>query len=119
MSAIADFPEFTPQTIPAGYLSAHHLMPFRYDGDKYGKCSHDLIAKLAFQYGVKAIVQYYPLYRYSLFQRMGFGEANCPNTDHYFDNMVSLPFHLWMSEQDFDYMIESTRSALKELRDAR
>jgi dTDP-4-amino-4,6-dideoxygalactose transaminase len=47
---------------------------------------------------------------------MGFGDAACPNTDEFFDNMVSFPFHLWMSDGHFDYMIDSAIKTLKKLR---
>jgi dTDP-4-amino-4,6-dideoxygalactose transaminase len=86
--------------------STHHLLPFLF----FGKfVSRDLIIeKLAYEYGIQAIVQYYPLNRYPLFYKNGFGEASIPSTDKLFDNMVSLPFHQWMSEDDFDYVINST-----------
>lgn len=87
-------------------VSTHHLLPFLFSGRFV---SRDLvIEKLAYEYGVQAIVQYYPLNRYPLFYKNGFGEASIPNTDKLFDNMVSLPFHQWMNEDDFDYVVNST-----------
>jgi len=62
--------------------------------------------------GVQCVVQYYPLYRYDLYKKVGQGDANCPNTDQFFDNMISFPFHHMMSDGDFDYMIEATKRAL-------
>ena len=47
---------------------------------------------------------------------MGFGVADCPNTDLFFDNMVSFPFHEWMGEEDFDYLLGSVKTSLNELR---
>jgi len=55
--------------------------------------------------GVEAVVQYCPLYRYPMFQRAGFGRAECPQTDRFFDNMVSFPFQQWMPPAQFDLMI--------------
>jgi dTDP-4-amino-4,6-dideoxygalactose transaminase len=49
---------------------------------------------------------------------MGFGAADCPHTDDFFDNMVSFPFHLWMTENEFNYMIDSTIKTIKELRNS-
>ena len=51
-----------------------------------------------------------------MFKKAGFGEADCPNTDHFFDNMVSFPFHHWMSEKEVDYMIKCTKKTLDHLR---
>jgi len=114
--AMKDYPELVFQKIPQESESAHHLLPARYDGQSYGKNRDDLMKLMAFEYGVKVVVQYYPLYRYSIFKRSGFGEAQCPETDRFFDNMLSFPFHYHMSESDFSYMIDVTRKSLETLR---
>ena len=49
-------------------------------------------------------------------QKMGLKDAECPNADEFFDNMVSFPFHQWMSEDDFYYLLASTREVLEEMR---
>ena len=80
------------------------------------QASDDLLKLLSEKYSIKAIVQFYPLNRYPLFIKMGFADADCPNADFFFDNMVSFPFHHWMKEDDFKYMISCTKLALDELR---
>lgn len=116
LSELKDFPELQFQTAPARQENVFHLLPARYDGKRYGKTNSDLIDKLHYDYSVKAIVQFYPLYRYHLFVENGQGQANCPETDGFFDNMVSVPFHEWMSNEDLEYLVYAMRSALKELR---
>jgi len=101
------------QLIPEGYKSSYHLLPFKYKHNKTH--SDDFIKMLAFEHGVQAIVQYYPLNRYPLFIQSDFGEADIPNTDEFFDNMVSLPFHVWMSDDDFEYMTDSVKKSLVKL----
>jgi dTDP-4-amino-4,6-dideoxygalactose transaminase len=64
---------------------------------------------------IQCVVQYYPLNRYDLYKSLGYGDANCPNTYKFFDNMVSFPFHHMMSDEDFKYMLESTKEVLEEL----
>ena len=91
-------------------------MAVRYDGATYGATRDDFMALLAYTFGVKAVVQYNPLYRYPMFEKAGFGAADCPETDRFFDNMVSFPFQHWMSEDDFTTMIDLTRQALDQLR---
>ena len=110
------FEELVFQKIPAGYLSSHHLLPFRYDGQIYGKTNHDVFEHLFRVYGIQPATQYYPLYRYKLFAKAGLGEASVPNTDHFYDNMVSLPFHHWITENDFAYMIASVQETANTLR---
>ena len=111
-----DFPELVFQRTPDELQNSYHLLPARYDGEKYNKTNHNLIELLSEKYSIKAIVQYYPLNRYPLFEKMGFGGADCPNTDLFFDNMVSFPFHEWMNDEDFNYLISSVKTSLSELR---
>lgn len=68
---------------------------------------------MAYEKGIQCVVQYYPLNRYPLYQKLGFGEANCPNADKFFDNMISFPFHHWMSDEDFEYLLRSIREGLE------
>lgn len=75
----------------------------------------EFIKKMAYEKKIKCVVQYYPLNRYPLYQKLGFGLANCPNADEFFDNMVSFPFHHWMSDEDFEYMLKSTQEVALEL----
>ena len=37
---------------------------------------------------------------------MGFGSANCKNTDAFFNNMISFPFHVWMTNHEVAYMLK-------------
>jgi len=113
---LKEYPELSFQTVKKGYKHVYHLLAAMYEG-KNGKTNHDLIKILFYENNIRAIVQYYPLYRYPLYQKMGFGTANCPNTDKYYDNMISFPFHLWMSDDEFNYMIACTTNALKRLRE--
>jgi dTDP-4-amino-4,6-dideoxygalactose transaminase len=72
----------------------------------------DIMKFLAYEKGIQCVVQYYPLNRYPFYQKLGFGKADCPNTDLFFDNMISFPFHHWMSDTDFEYLLESTKEAI-------
>ncbi len=71
--------------------------------------------KMSDEKSIQCVVQYYPLNRYDLYKKLGFGEAICPNTDEFFDNMVSFPFHHMMTDEDFEYMLNSTVEVLEEI----
>lgn len=114
--AVKDFPELSFQKVSSYHKHVYHLLTAKYDGKDSNKANHDFIRIMAYEYKIKVIVQYYPLYRYPMFKKMGFNKAECPNTDEYYDNMVSFPFHIWMSDKQFDYMIDCTIKALKKLR---
>jgi len=65
--------------------------------------------------GVQCVVQYYPLNRYDLYKKAGHGDADCPKSDKFFDNMISFPFHHMMSYDSFIDMVNITRKVLSEL----
>jgi perosamine synthetase len=113
---LSKFPELQFQSLSDHISHVYHLLPARYQGSAYQKTNHDLIRMLYNDFGIKTVVQNNPLYRYPLFKKMGFGEANCPNTDAFFDNMISFPMHHWMSDEDFLYLIQSVKQALLILR---
>ena len=71
--------------------------------------------KMSEEKGIQCVVQYYPLHRYDLYKKLGFGKADCPNTEYFFDNMVSFPFHHMMSDEEFEYMLKSTKQVLEEI----
>jgi dTDP-4-amino-4,6-dideoxygalactose transaminase len=91
----------------------YHLMVARFDGEIVGKTRDDLYFDLTTKYKIKVINPYYPLYKYPLFEKAGFGKAHCPNTEEYFSKIVAFPFHLWMPEEQFEYLLESVQSCLK------
>ncbi|MBN2782745.1 MAG: DegT/DnrJ/EryC1/StrS family aminotransferase [Campylobacterales bacterium] len=71
--------------------------------------------KMSEEKSIQCVVQYYPLNRYDFYKKLGFGYANCKNTDDFFDNMVSFPFHHMMSDDEYEYLLTSTIEVLKEI----
>jgi perosamine synthetase len=76
----------------------------------------DFIQMMAEEQRIQCVVQYYPLYRYDLYKKVGLESASCENTDKFFDNMVSFPFQHMMTEVDFQYLLKSTKVVLNKLR---
>ena len=113
--AMESYPELRFQAIHQEEAHSHHLLPARYEGK--GKSRDDLIRILSGQYGIKAIVQYYPLNRYELFSKNGLGSADVPNTDAFFDNMISFPFSDEIDDEKFNYLMDSVRESLDKLRE--
>ena len=117
MDALADFPELVFQSVPKDCEHVYHLMAARYDGATFGKTRDDLIDRLDRRYNLKCIVQYWPLYRAELFRKLGQAEADTPESDRFFDNMISFPWWSNMPDEVIDDMADRTRAALAELRD--
>jgi perosamine synthetase len=90
----------------------YHLLVGRMKNGKRDK----FIDKMFTEKRIKCVTQYYPLYRYDYYKKSGLGNADCPNTDLFFDNMVSFPFQEWMSDEDFDYVLEAAIDVLGSLR---
>lgn len=67
------------------------------------------------EHGIQLIVQYRPLYRYPLFQKMGFGDADCPNLERYWSNSFSYPWWCGIPEETLDYMAACTQKAIESL----
>ena len=98
-----------------GKRHVYHLLSAYFKPSKFSN-KDDLIKKLYEDYSIKCIVQYYPLYKYDLFKKMGLGKSKCPNTEKFYDNMISFPFHAWMSDKEFNYLISSVKKVLIDLR---
>lgn len=113
-NALKAYPELEFQKIDDERASSFHLLAARFNMP--GSHRDEFIERLAKEYRVKSVVQYYPLYRYPLFIRGGFGEANCPETDAFFDNMISLPFHHWLTIDQEEHLIGSLESLITDFR---
>ncbi len=87
----------------------YHLLVARVTNSK----RNEMMNFMAYEKKIQCVVQYYPLNRYPLYQRLGFGKADCPNADLFFDSMISFPFHHWMSDEDLEYMLQSTKEGLE------
>lgn len=111
IDALRDFPELEFHRVGDTRHNYHLLVARVTNG-----CRDDFIRAMARSKGVQCVVQYCPLNRYPLYERIGLGHADCPNADQFFDNMVSFPFNHWLSDQQLEYLLESTRAILRQLR---
>lgn len=108
--------ELSFQKVPQGFKHVYHVVVAKFDGSKIGKTREDLMDLMAFKYKIRVIVQYYPLYRYPLFQKMGLGDANCPNLEAYWDHSFSFPWWCGVPDETIDYMIKAVKGSLARLK---
>jgi len=113
---LADVPEVRFNTIPEGYRHVRHQYVQHFDGSAFGKNRDDLLDLLTKKYGIRSIVQYYPLYRYPLFEKLGMGEHDCPVLDKWWDNSFSLPMWSGMSRETLETIADAVRAAVAELK---
>ncbi|MDD2914609.1 MAG: DegT/DnrJ/EryC1/StrS family aminotransferase [Gallionella sp.] len=76
---------------------------------------NEFIRRMSRDHGIQCVVQYYPLNRYPFYQKLGYGEAHCPNADEFFDNMVSFPFQHSLSNEEMALMETAAHQVLREL----
>jgi len=68
------------------------------------------------EHGIRLIVQYYPLYRYPLFKKMGFAEADCPKLEKFWSGSFSYPWCLDIGQENLDYMADRTCETISMLK---
>jgi len=88
----------------------YHLLVGRFLNGK-----SDIFIEEMAKNGVQCVVQYYPLNRYDFYIKAGYKKAFCPNSDIFYDNMVSFPFQHMMSEESFVEMTRIAKKVLSEL----
>ena len=115
-AAIADIPELTVAEVSVGVRHIYHQFVLHFNGSAFGKNRNDLLDFLTTEAAVRAIVQYYPLYRYPLFQKLGAGEHNTPVLDDWWDNSFSLPWWIGMPDETLDYLISSLKAGIAALK---
>ena len=92
----------------------YHLLTAYVNPSK--KISRDKIINMLYKkYKIQSIIQFYPLYKYPLFKKMNLGKASCPNTELFYKNMISFPFHVWLSDSQIKYMILSIKKCINDL----
>ncbi len=116
--ALKAVPELVFQELPEGCEHVYHLMAARFDGGA-SNIQRDALIRLLFdKYEMKCIVQYWPLCRSELFGKFGLGAADVPETDRYFDNMISFPWWSEMGDELVDDLAGRVCAAMAELRKA-
>lgn len=113
---LADVPEITFNKIPEGYRHVRHQYIQHFDGSAFGKNRNDLLDLLTVKYGIRSIVQYYPLYRYPLFKKLGAGEFDCPVLESWWDNSFSVPMWCGMSDEVLETIADSVKAAIADLK---
>lgn len=72
-----------------------------------------LIVKLA-EAGVTTNVHYKPLPMMTAYKEMSGGIENYPNAYDYYKNLITLPLHTLLTDEQVEYVIDSYTNALKE-----
>ncbi len=107
--------DVTPMThFNETYQSSGHLYLLRLNG-KDEKYRNDAITKMA-EKGVSTNVHYKPLPMHSAYKNLGFKMEDYPNAFKMYRNEITLPLHTLLTDDDIEYVVESLREVLNELK---
>jgi len=94
-----------------GMDSSNHLYLIRIPGIDDNK-RNEIIETMA-EYGVATNVHYKPL---PLMTAYGKDPSVCPNACDYYKNLITLPFHTLLTDEDVDYVCECLEKALNKVK---
>ena len=101
------------------FQSSNHLYLtriFKKDGTPISDTERrEIIIKLA-ERGVNTNVHYKPLPMMTAYKAMGWDIKDFPNAYAYYENLITLPLHTKLSDEDVEYVIENYRDVVEEYR---
>lgn len=92
--------------------SAGHLYLTRIPGINV-KQRNQIITKMA-ERGVATNVHYKPLPMMTAYKAMGWDIKDFPNSYKYYENLITLPLHTKLTDEDVNYVIENFREVVRE-----
>ena len=96
------------------YASSGHLYLTRIPGITL-ETRNDIITQLA-ELGVATNVHYKPLPMMTAYMKMGYDINDYPNAYQYFENLITLPLHTKLSDEDVEYITKCFISVISELK---
>ena len=108
--AFVNMPVETVSHYTAEYSSSGHLYPIRLLG-KGEEERNKFIEKMA-ELGVSTNVHYKPLPMHTGYKKLGFNIKNYPNAYEQYKNVVTLPLHTKLSDEDVSYVAECVKKCL-------
>ncbi|MCR5728706.1 MAG: DegT/DnrJ/EryC1/StrS family aminotransferase [Lachnospiraceae bacterium] len=95
-----------------GYMdSSNHLYLMRIPGITEEQ-RNELITKMAEQ-GVATNVHYKPLPMMTAYRKLGWKIEDFPNTYDYYHNLVTLPLHTLLSDEDLEYICDVLEETIR------
>ena len=106
-------------------LGVKHLVHYREDASSSGHLyltripgisdaqRREIIIKLA-ERGVACNVHYKPLPMMTGYQKLGWDIKDFPNAYAYYENLITLPLHTRLSDEDVEYVVENFTEVVRE-----
>ena len=97
-----------------GMVSSKHLYLIRVLGITVEQ-RNKIIEKMA-ERGVATNVHYKPMPMMTAYKEMSGGIEKYPNSYDYYHNVITLPFHTMLSDEDVKYICEMLKETILEIR---
>ena len=94
------------------FQSSNHLYLTRISGIS-DETRREIIIKLA-ERGIATNVHYKPLPMMTAYKELGWDIKDFPNAYAYYENLITLPLHTKLTDEDVEYIIENFRNVVKE-----
>lgn len=94
--------------------SSNHLYLIRVPGINVDQ-RNEIIEKMA-ERGVATNVHYKPMPMMTAYKSLGWDIKDFPNTYDYYHNVITLPFHTLLSDDDVKYVCENLQEVIYEIR---
>ena len=94
------------------FQSSNHLYLSRVPGIN-DETRREIIIKLA-ERGVNCNVHYKPLPMMTAYKELGWDIKDFPNAFEYYENLITLPLHMLLSDEDVEYVIENFKEVVGE-----
>jgi len=104
-NGIRSFKGLTPPHVDKDVKPVFHQYVVKVE-ENYPR-SRDELADLLTEKGVGVAVHYpIPIYRQPLYQKLGYKDTRCPNTEDACRRVLSLPVHSLVDRKDIEYMLD-------------
>lgn len=116
INSLKEFKYIKFQKIKKKFYNSYHLLPVYFDNEIINFSRDQLIDLMSKKHGIQLIIQYHPLDKYHFFRKRYKSKNDLKNTYNFYKNMFSIPFHVWMSEEQINYIISCFKKELKKIK---
>jgi perosamine synthetase len=91
--------------------SGWHIYVIRLDLEKLNCARKEVFEALRAE-NIGVNVHYLPVYLHPYYQKLGYEKGLCPNAEELYDNMITIPIHPSMNDNDVEDVIEAVKKVI-------
>lgn len=110
-AAFSRMPEVSYQQDAHPEETTRHLYCLRFDTEQLGKNRRFIFDALRAE-GIGVNVHYLPVYRLPYYERSGYQSDSCSEANEYYDQVVTLPLHCALSDEDVENVIKAVEKVI-------